>query len=76
MKDFFRRRKLIKIIEQIAPADSKWTGNIGVLHIKESGYNLAYVQWRDLPLWVLEYCAKACVLSSEGLLIKYPNGNI
>ena len=78
IKNKLKRRKLISVIESIAPADSKFidSASQGVEFIKDSGYMLIYVEWRNLPIWVLEYYAKRCILISEGLLIKYPKGEI
>lgn len=76
--NFLRRRKLVTLIEQVAPADSKYStlSTIGINYIKLSGYQLMYVEWRDLPLWVLEYYASRCIASNEGLKLKYPTGKV
>jgi hypothetical protein len=78
IKAKLRRMKLISIIDMTAPADSKYSviSSQGVGYIKKSGYQLTYTEWRDLPIWVLEDYAKSCVLSSEGLQLKYIGGVI
>ena len=78
IKNKLKRRKLISIIESQSPADSRWNNlsREGIQYIKDSGYQLVYTEWRSLPIWVLEYYAKRCILKSEGLLIKYPKAEV